>query len=220
MGFVDISVRLDMKAAIRDLQNIADKQIAFATATTLNRLAREVQAAETKAIEQTFDRPTPFTVKAVRVRGARKNMPEAIVYMGDVTASYLEPYEFGGRHKLNGKAVLNPKDVQTNAYGNLPRNLLAKLKARSDVFIGAVKTRNGDTINGVWQRSTPEAPTAGKRAKRGANTSGHLKLLIRFGDALPVKQRLHYVDRATKIVNAKFTAYFGEELAKAMATAR
>jgi hypothetical protein len=31
------------------------------------------------------------------------------VYVRDIAAGYLEPFEFGGDHKLNSSALLNPK---------------------------------------------------------------------------------------------------------------
>src|SRR5260364_230365 len=45
-------------------------------------------------------------------RAARKTQPEAVVYIRDIAASYLNPYEVGGEHKLigTGKTWLNPKD--------------------------------------------------------------------------------------------------------------
>jgi hypothetical protein len=49
---------------------------------------------------------------------------------------------------------------------------------------------------------------------------GALKLLIRFGDALPVKQHLEYFDAATRTVTAGFGAAFARELAAAMASAK
>jgi hypothetical protein len=47
-----------------------------------------------------------------------------------------------------------------------------------------------------------------------------LKLLIRFEDALPVKERLGYFERATASVNRNMGILFEQALAKAIATAR
>lgn len=68
-------------------------------------------------------------------------------------ASYLEPFEFGEEHKLSGSALLNPKDIKLNKYGNLPRNKLSQLKAK----IGDV-----GGVNAVWQRKKPKT----KKGKR------------------------------------------------------
>jgi hypothetical protein len=45
-----------------------------------------------------------------------------------------------------------------------------------------------------------------------------LKLLIRFGDALPVKQHLDFMKRAQDIVNRNFEREFGRALGRAIAT--
>ena len=213
-------MRADVKKLTRELDAFARKQIPFATAQALTATARKVQEAETRAMGEMFKSASPFTMKSVRVIPARKNNLQATVFVMDRAAKYLKPYEAGGVHQLNSRALLNPKDIKLNSYGQLPRATLAKLKARPDIFIGPVHTNKG-TINGVWQRSTekPVRSASGKRLRK-ANTSGHLKLLIRFGDALPVRQKWDYAGIAAKTVAAVFPAEMRKALDKAIATAR
>jgi hypothetical protein len=127
------------------------------------------------ALGRKLESPTPFTVNAVGSSGARKNDLRAKVYVRDIAAGYLEPFEFGGDHKLNSSALLNPKNIKLNKYGNMPRNKLSQLKAKSNVFIGDV-----NNVNAVWQRRKPK-PAKKKRAsalpmaRAGLNqNSGHL----------------------------------------------
>lgn len=223
MPSIDINVRTNLKQVTKSLNAFITKHVPFATAQTLTQLAKEVQASERENFKKTFANPTPFTVNSVGVRAATKTSLSAIVYVKDIAASYLEPYEVGGVHKLNGKALLNPKDIGLNQYGNLPKGKLKSLKGRKDVFIGQIKTKSGETIGGVWQR--PAKKIIGKNGKikkiaKTANATGHLKLLIRFGDALPVKQHLDYRQRAQQLVNRRFNAVFGAALGKAIATAK
>ncbi len=221
-GF-EISVRADVKRVQKTLSALAYQQLPFATAEALTALAKLVQKEETKALSSTLDNPTPFTLKSIGVKAARKSTMQALVFVKDIAASYLEPYEFGGVHKLNSRALLNPKDIGTNQYGNIPKSALARLKGRSDVFIGTVKTKAGETINGVWQRPTVRVNQKIKgrsSVPRGANSTGRLKLLIRFGDALPVKKQLHYRDRARRTISANFNREFGKASAKALASAK
>lgn len=147
--------------------------------------------------------------------------------MKDIAAAYLAPFEFGGPHKLigAGKTWLNPKDRGLlNQYGNLSKTALDRLKSRPDIFVGTIHTRSGEQIGGVWQRPAPTkvVQTPGKRTAkvRGANKTGHLKLLVRFGDAQPVKQHLEFGSRAEAVVKANAGAEFAKALAKAMATAK
>lgn len=222
-----ISVRADFQAAARGLSALERKQLPFATATALTSLAKLAQAAEKKALPQIFDRPTPFTVNSIGVKGARKASLVATVFVKDIAAAYLAPFEFGGPHKLigSGRTWLNPKDkALLNQYGNFSKSAIDRLKARPDVFVGTVHTRNGEQIGGVWQRPAPTKiiNTPGKRGTklRGANKTGHLKLLVRFGDAMPVKQHLNFGKRSEATVKANAAAEFAKALAKALATAK
>jgi hypothetical protein len=227
MEAFEFSIRSNIKEIQKKLGAFAYQQVPFASAAAVTSLAKLVRDAEVKNIQSTFKNPSPFTVKSVRMTAARKGSPVATVFVMDKAAQYLEPYEDGGTHHLASNALLNPKDVALNQYGQLRKGTLAALKARSDIFIGEVKTKHG-MVNGVWQRSAEKATVrrmkGGKlvvaNAKRGFNTSGQLKLLIRFGDALPVKERLHYRARAQKVVDMNVDREFGRALAKAMATAR
>lgn len=223
---MSVSFRSDIDKLERKLDVFARKQIPFAVATGLTDLAREVAESQQDALEQVFDRPTPFTVNALGVKPARKDDWEAQVFVKDKTAEYLEPYEFGGDNKLNGKALIEPVDEPLNQYGNLPRRKLEQLKARPDVFIGKVKTSIGE-IDGVWQRPyiRGNQKIRGKSRKlgwmaRGANTTGHLKLLIRFADAHPAKQQWGYRARAVRVATARFDPVIGKALSRAIASAK
>lgn len=212
----------DIKDLSAELQSLK-KQIPFATAQALTNVARQIAVAEKAAFQRKLENPTPFTVNSVGSVGARRDSLTAKVYVRDIAAGYLEPFEFGGVHKLNGQALLNPKDIKLNKYGNLSRNKLSQLKAKSNVFIGDV-----DGINGVWQRvKTKKGRKGKKRQKRSANGSRRArdknpmpKLLIRFGDALPVKPTLGYMDRAEKMAAALMQGALSKAIDEALKTAK
>lgn len=222
-----ISVDADVRAPSKSLARLQKDQLPFAISQALTATAKLAQGAEKAALPEVFDRPTPFTINSVAVKGARKSDLEARVFVKDIAAAYLEPYEFGGDHKLigRGKTWLNPKDkTLLNQYGNFSRNALQRLEARPDVFVGTVKTKSGESIGGVWQRPTnvKAVKRSGKRgvALRGVNKSDHLKLLIRFGDAEPVRQRLEFGERAFEVVDEHFKSEFEREMSRAIATAK
>lgn len=205
----DISVRGDVRALERQLSDLAYRQMPFATAQALTSLARIVQAGEQQAMTSIFDRPTPFTINSVGVKAARKDNLQALVFVKDIAAAYLEPYEEGGVNKLNSRALLKPVNIALNQYGNMPRTKLAQLKAKGNVFIGKVKGKGGQEIDGVWQR-----------VKAAKGKPAGLKLLVRFADAHPIKQHLDYRSRAEQLVRSNFNREMGRALAKAIATAR
>ncbi|WP_447882279.1 hypothetical protein [Serratia fonticola] len=199
------------------------KQVPFATAQALTAVARKIADAQKTAFQRQLDNPTPFTVNSVRSFGARKSSLTAKVFVMDTAASYLEPFEFGGQHKLNSQALLNPKNIKLNKYGNLTRNKMTQLKAKADVFVGEV-----GGANGVWQRTKAKKGKKGKkRRKRSANGSRQPrmkmpapKLLIQFGDALPVKPTLGYFDRAQAMASALMPTELSRAMAEAMRTAK
>lgn len=222
-----ISVDADVRALTKSLTRLQKDQLPFAISQALTATAKLAQGAEKAALPEVFDRPTPFTINSVSVKGARKSDLEARVFVKDIAAAYLEPYEFGGDHKLigRGKTWLNPKDkALLNQYGNFSRNALQRLEARPDVFVGTIKTKSGESIGGVWQRpaNIKAIKRSGKRgvALRGVNKSDHLKLLIRFGDATPVKRHLEFGGRAFEVVDEHFDREFEKAMARAIATAK
>lgn len=208
-----------IKDLSRQLQTL-QKQIPYATAQAMTAVVRQIAAAQKVALGRKLESPTPFTVNAVGSSGARKNDLRAKVYVRDIAAGYLEPFEFGGDHKLNSSALLNPKNIKLNKYGNMPRNKLSQLKAKSNVFIGDV-----NNVNAVWQRRKPKPPK--KRAKRSPNGTRRPKpkqrppkLLVRFGDALPVTPVLGYMDRSRAMAEALMPGALSRAIADAIGTAK
>jgi hypothetical protein len=203
---IEINIRADVKRLERSLSDLAHKQLPFATAQALTALARMAQAAEKGALPSIFDRPTPFTLNSIGVIPARKDNLQAQVFVRDIAAAYLAPYEFGGKNKLNAKALLKPVQQRVNQYGNLPRNKIAQLTARADVFVGKVKGKDGAEIDGVWQR-----------VKAAKGKPGGLKLLVRFAEAHEATKHLDFRKRAETLIRANFDAEMAKALAKAMA---
>lgn len=225
-----IDIRADLSGFHRSLIALKAKQVPFATALALTRLAKGAAASEADAIADTFDTPTPFTTRAVRIEPATKSKPVAVVALKDVQAQYLAPYVHGGLRALGGKrGMLVPREVGVNKYGNLTRNKLAQLKARPDVFIGTVKFRSGARVSGVWQRS---ATRRGDRYKGGgeygtlgkhnlvAGQRTTLKLLIQFEDTTPAPKRLPFEQVVREYVHRNANAAFRDALRQALATAR
>ncbi|HHB7295498.1 TPA: hypothetical protein ACN7KW_002841 [Klebsiella pneumoniae] len=209
-----------IKDLSRQLQTL-QKQIPYATAQAMTAVVRQIAAAQKVVLGRKLESPTPFTVNAVGSSGARKNDLRAKVYVRDIAAGYLEPFEFGGDHKLNSSALLNPKNIKLNKYGNMPRNKLSQLKAKSNVFIGDV-----NNVNAVWQRRKPKKAKK-KRARRSANGTRRPKrkqrapkLLVRFGDALPVTPTLDYMNRSRSMAAGLMPGALSRAIEEAIRTAK
>jgi hypothetical protein len=204
---IDINVHGDIKKLERAFAGVAEKQLRFGASQAVNSLAKMVQELERENMKKVLDKPTPFTLGGVSVKLSTKASLTATVYVKDKTASYLAPYEVGGLNKLNSRALLKPVDQKVNQYGNLPRNTVKRLAAKKNVFIGKVRTKNGD-VDGVWQRQKV-------RGKQGG-----LKLLVKFDNAHIVKQHLDYQGLARRTISRELKAEFAKAMQKALATAR
>lgn len=228
-----IGIEANLAPLHKALLDFGHKQVTFAAATALTRLAKGVAELEEREVVDTFDNPTPFTRRAWRTVPATKGTLAAFVLAKDIQAAYLAPYVFGGPRFLGTKrAMLVPQAVGVNQYGNLARGKLAQLKGRSDVFVGAVTFRkSGQTISGVWQRplvgtrrdgtrGTKGATRGGKTASADAATNTGLKLLIRFGDTTPAPKHLPFAEAARTYIASNAKREFALAIRQALATAR
>lgn len=224
---LSLDVRTNLNEFTRSLDAFAQKQVPFASALALTNLAKLVQRAETLALTQDLDRPTPFTQKAFSVIRATKASQTAVVFAKDIQARYLAPVELGSKQVVSKTALTLPVDIATNAYGNIPKGALQRLKGNPNVFVGKVMTKNGE-VGGVWQRvgggsiatRKTGAIRKGHVMPRSADDKGSLKLLIRFTAPTTVKPILHYRSRAATLIKANFEREMSAALAQAMRTAR
>ena len=69
---MQLDVRVELREALRALENLRRDQIPFATAFALTQCAKAGQADVETQIGRVFDRPTQFTLKAVRTKPATK----------------------------------------------------------------------------------------------------------------------------------------------------
>ena len=137
--------------ARRDLERMG-RDFPTVLAQGLNRTAERVAREEAAEIRQVFDRPTPFTEKAINVSVARPNKRplNAIIYLQPIQAKYLGIQIEGGERT----DIMAPAAGRLNKYGNIPGKragleaIAAKGKNR---FIAEIKG-----VYGVWQRYGPK----------------------------------------------------------------
>lgn len=196
---VQFSVRSNVKAFERGLNDFARRQVPFATAQALSRTAEDVHKNTVRSLSRRFDRPTPFTLRGPTVRRARKTRLVASVFFKDIQAGYLELEETGGVRRPKGRALLIPIGTRLNKYGNMPRTAVRRLLARPDTFSGTIRG-----IGGIWQRKK----------------DGRLKLLVAYEPKASYRPRLHFARDAEKTTRAQFPVHFAREFDKALRTAR
>ena len=224
---VDLRIKVDTKPLTKALYGLEREQIPFAMARTLTAVGRLVQAGEQAEIKGDFKSPTPFTMNAVGVIAATKASQTATVFVKDIQAVYLAPFAFGGSQVLgNKRAILTPRDIALNQYGNIPKGRLAALRGRPDIYIGEVKTKGGKLISGVWQRIDIAKSGKAKRGRRGnrqpvnGGALGRLKLLVQFTNPAPVTTKFAYLARAQSIVDRNLGPEWNKAIAAALASAK
>lgn len=195
---MEINVKTNIDQVIRDLDKKFRSQIPFAAAKALTKTAKDVQAKLTAEIEGVFDRPVPFTQKAIGITYANKSTLTSRVFIKDVQAAYLHLQVAGGTRKPAGRALLIPAGVALNQYGNIPKGKVKALLGRKDVFSGRVRG-----VAGIWQRT-------GKGAK----------LLIAYAPEARYEKRFDFVGIARREIERTITANFREALQEALASAR
>lgn len=155
----------------------AERQLPYATSLALNRTAQHILEALVRVTGEVFDRPTPYTLRALRlVRATKENLVATVDYRdgagkGISADKYLPPQVLGGgrRLKRSERALSRvglPKGytvpaagAEMDAYGNMSRGQIVKLLSYLQAF-GEQGYRANST-----QRSRARTAKVGKSAE-------------------------------------------------------
>lgn len=141
-----ISRQGNVPSVLRELRDVPERVIPYATATALTRAAQAAQKKVIAAMPQVFDSPTQYTLNSTFIAPATvKNLLARVAVKdiagkgGTLPESYLLPEVLGGGRKekrferaLRYAGVLAPgqraiagRDAPKDAYGNLARAEIA-----------------------------------------------------------------------------------------------
>ena len=225
---LDISIQSNISEISKKLNDLAYRELPFVAARTATELAKMAQGSEKAEMLRVFDRPRTFTANSVAIQPAAKSSPVARVYVRDIAARYLEPYEDGDDRFLAGtrKWQAVPRNAPLDANGNLRRRYMETMKVRPDCFVGIVQTKHGP-INGLWQRTTRyevvdkhgKKRTSAKSISGGRRLRG-LRLLVEFKPTTEVRKHLDFGGTAQKVVSANVDKVFGRFMAQAIASSK
>lgn len=225
--------RTQLAAALRGQQ----KQVDFAVAQALTKTAKAVKESLPAALDEVFDRPTPFTKRGTYLKIATRDNLVAEVGFRDIQAKYLKLQAEGGTYAPGEAGIRLPGNIQLNTFGNIPRGMIAKLKAAAEngqlsaaiakrlnvqgnrrkgaaplqLFFGVPRGRGWeDAPLGIWRR----VPGA-------AGGPGKLVPVIVFEDTpAKFKRRLDMEAIARPVVARDFQKNLNEAVRRALATAR
>lgn len=199
---MNISVKMDIKAATKGLSNLQKRQIPFATSQALNDTAFQARTDAMAGMDKHLEKPTPWTKRGIRVGKSTKAKLVSSVAIQPDRWKYMRFQTVGGirKHKTDG-TIVTPKAIRTNQYGNITRGKIKKLIESGKAFAGTV---NG--VYGVWQRP--------------AKKTGKLKLLARFEDQAEYAKRYPFSEIVKTSVRKNFRANFARRIAAALASKR
>jgi len=212
------------------------KQVRFATAVALTRTANAVKDAMPAAMERDLDRPTEFTKRGLFVQRATAQTLTAVVGFKDIQARYLEKQITGGTYQPTAAGIKLPGNIELNAFGNIPRGIINKLKAaaKNGTLSAAIGKRigaEGNRRKGAAPvqlflgkprgRGWEKAPMGIWRRVPGNGGAGKLIPVIVFEDTpARFKPRFKFRESALQVVNREWQAQFDRAFADAMRTAR
>ncbi len=144
-----MSVRSNVTDALKDLRAMR-VNVPLATAKALTFTAEAVRSAEREEMRRVFDRPTPFTMNSLYLKGATPTSLTARVYFKDLRfkAHYLVPQVEGGDRPLKrfeqmlqargqmpvGMFAVPGERADLDAYGNMSRGQLVKILSALNVL--------------------------------------------------------------------------------------
>lgn len=226
---IGIKVEISGLQALRTRVSGQVKQVAFAASRALNATAKRVVDAMPAEIERAIDKPTPFTKSGVRVlRFANKANLAATVGFMAAQAKYMALQIEGGVRQPGTGGLRLPGAIKVNAFGNIPKGLIAQLLAvaNKERKLGKVKARRIQVSNKV-ELFYGDPTDHGKAYPRGIykrveqNGKHSLIPLIVFpAVAAKYKKRFEFQGRASAIVKREWPREFDNALAEAMRTAR
>jgi hypothetical protein len=209
-------------------------QARFAAAVALTRTAQDVQKAVPAELRRVLDNPTDFTTRnSTFVLRATKENLAATVGFKDKQAKYMALQIAGGRRRPGKGGIKLPGNIQLNAFGNIPRGTIARLKAaaKSGSLGGALARRINASGKGAVQlfygipqgKGWNKAPMGIWRREPSSTPGGKGKLVpvIVFSKTpATYKAKLNFEGLAKTTTNAKFAGHFNTALAAALASAR
>ncbi|MDR3382299.1 hypothetical protein [Cupriavidus basilensis] len=210
------TVGVDVSSVVQGF-GLQHRQMPFAVATTLTRLARLAREAETTEIVRAFDNPVPFTRSAVGTTSASKASLESSVFIKDRQARYLRTEVEGGQRelktfeKLFGRGIALPgTGAKLNQYGNLTRATIKRIAAE----LNSSGTSKRYFMGKPRGHNLPEAIYA-----RVDGNSKIVPLLV-FTTRAQYEKRLRFSEVAELTARANFEREMLQAWEQALATAR
>ena len=218
---ISINVTADVRRATKALDEVARKQLPFATAKALTELAKLGQGAARDEMQKVFGHLVGFTRQGVGVEAARKASLQSRVFIKPLQAQYLGLEVQGGTRtpgnntRIVSRALTLPGvGARLGKAGSLPRGYVARLAAMAAENRGP---RKGMTV-AKFTGSGPNGRGPGGFFLRLPNH--HIQRLISFEASAEYKAKFAFEPAVLAVVAANFGGVFAKALADAVGSAK
>lgn len=235
-----------LEEALGSINQLAGDLPGRAIADALNHTANQVRQQLQAEMASVFDRPTPFTINAVRIFNATPKRQEAVVWVkddkdnnskGQAPEDWVAPQVFGGQRAtkkseelLRGRGILPPgkfivpgKGARLDAYGNISRGHLVQI-------LSGLKLLNRDGYTADASKQWRSFRKGHERAffviRRGKTPIGiaerrgkRMEVVLAFVDQPNYSRRLDFHGVAERVANDRLSANLDKALLDALAHA-
>ena len=235
---MEIQLNADVKKLTRELRGIERKQIPFAVSKALNATAFDAQKGLQKALSIYLDRPTKFTINAVRVKKSEKKK-DLIAYVGfaggggfkppknagALPSEYMSRLISGGTRRPKKRAIAVPTSAfKTNQYGNIARGKIKTLLGNPRKYFSGTPKGRGSDAAGIWQRMPPNKKKKAGSSSRRRNPNAKqqsIRMVIAWEPSTHYRGgRFPMAKIVEKTVRQQFGDRFRSALKYALRTAR
>lgn len=244
---IRIDVSDNIKEVTKQLDDLARKQVPFATARALTATGRDVRQGLTNTMGSVFASPTSFVMRSPFSTVATKAKPEVTVGIKDQGNGRASPADYLKEHFSGGARGFKPMELAMQSIGALPggwraipaagmkldrngnpnrnqvREVLGALKSAMRVHSGKGKRAQTITlfvrpVNGAPKRIEHLAPGIWQRT----NTASGAKLepVFLFVRGADYQKVIDLPKLTAEIVQAKFAGHFDTAMQDALRTAR
>ena len=204
---MELSITNNINSIARGLS----KQVPFAMAKTLTKLAFKAMMEEKRQAPRYLDKPTPFTISGFKYKKATKRNLTSLVYVAsaDTNRAYMKYAIEGGIKKAAGRSMLHPTaNTKLNKYGNIPRKYLkTSLANKAKFFVGIPDGMSGQENYGLWERH------GGKKGKR-------IKMMATFVKSRRYTAKMPFYRITQDVIDKNANNIFNQEFNEAMRSAR
>lgn len=190
---------------IARLSDAEKRHMPFAAAKALTKTGRQAAVAETGHIEAIFDKPTPFTKRAVGVTPATKATLTTRIFVKDIQAKYLMQEATGGRRDFKSfeekfaeggrpQIALPGAGMQLNQYGNMSKAKIVRIAKDLNSYESAKRFFKG----------TPKGHKLPAGIYARTNDNRRITPLIRFATDAVYKKRFEFSAIAHEAITANF----------------